>query len=184
MTDTVPDLLERFHAQCLPTNREIYSKFGKANNTIVDIDNTLLIRGATWCRDFVREEPKKEKLICCGCGQELFSDNVIFDHGLSFHNESCIRMLKYMGEFMFGKPKAVDNKVSPTKKKEVKSCKTCVFHDVFHLDFPCIGCWDQIARIYLLWKPKSPKEPPVKENLPDEKRTCINCKYEKRTWKH
>lgn len=117
MTDTVPDLLERFHAQCLPTNREIYSKFGKANNTIVDIDNTLLIRGATWCRDFVREEPKKEKLICCGCGQDI-SGNAIFENHLSFHNESCIRMLKYMGEFMFGKPKAVDYKVSPTEKKE------------------------------------------------------------------
>jgi hypothetical protein len=174
------ELLEKFHSQCLPTDEEILRNFRNITESNKGADKAIKRRqGAVWCKNFVREEPKKEKLICCGCGQDI-SGNAIFENHLSFHNESCIERMKHQSEFMFRKPKAVDNKVSPTKKKEVKSCKTCAFHDVFYLDFPCIGCWDQIARIYLLWKPKSPKEPPVKENLPDEKRTCINCKYEKR----
>jgi hypothetical protein len=125
----VADLLEQFHAQCLPTDEEILSYFGEKNDPTSCYNKRL---GAKWCRDFVREEPK-----------------------------------------------AVDYKVSPTEKKEVKSCKTCAFHDVFYLDFPCIGCWDQVARIYLLWTPKSPKEPSVKEILDNQKKVkvCITCKY-------
>ena len=113
-------LLEKYHQLCLPTDEEMDECYRNPANEPEHYFRAMLEKfrdGVRFCRYFVREEPKKEKLICCGCGQEI-PDNAIFENNLSFHNESCIRMLRNMGEFMFGKPKAVDYKVSPTEKKE------------------------------------------------------------------
>ena len=141
-------LLEKYHQLCLPTDEEMDECYRNPANEPEHYFRAMLEKfrdGVRFCRYFVREEPKKEKLICCGCGQEI-PDNAIFENNLSFHNESCIRMLRNMGEFMFGKPKAVDYKVSPTEKRE---CSTCRFKPGMRM---CSGC----DHGYTHWQPKEP----------------------------
>jgi hypothetical protein len=103
--NNLTELLEQFNSQCLPTDEEILRNFRNITESNKGADKAIKRRqGAVWCRDFVREEPKKEKLICCGCGQDI-SGNAIFENHLSFHNESCIERMKHQSEFMFRKPK-------------------------------------------------------------------------------
>ena len=98
------DLLEQFHAQCLPTDEEILSYFGEKNDPTSCYNKRL---GAKWCRDFVREEPKKEKkeaMPCITCMQ-----NKILDHSLC---SSCTI------NHIYWQAIPVDYKAKPTEKKE------------------------------------------------------------------
>jgi hypothetical protein len=65
-----------------------------------------------------KKEEEKVGLTCCGCGKPIITFPMEWHNKFPFHNESCIERMKHQGEFMFGKPKAVDYKVSPTEKKE------------------------------------------------------------------
>ena len=66
-------LLEKYHQLCLPTDEEMDECYRNPANEPEHYFRAMLEKfrdGVRFCRYFVREEPKKEKLICCGCGQE------------------------------------------------------------------------------------------------------------------
>jgi hypothetical protein len=107
MTDTVLNLLEQFHAQCLPTDEEIADHFVVNLHKFIDINTKNKRDGACWCRDFVREEPKEEKkeaMPCITCMQ-----NKILDHSLC---SSCTI------NHIYWQAIPVDYKAKPTEKKE------------------------------------------------------------------
>jgi hypothetical protein len=112
------DLLEQFLKESLPTDEEIEKRFPIVS--VINIDpqsqsafdkSNISSRderyGSKWCRDFVREEPKKEKKEAMPCITCLW--NKTLNHSLcSFCTPKHI----------YWKAIPVDYKVSPTEKKE------------------------------------------------------------------